>query len=196
MGIIKDIKSYLYKVGRHWWSIVVVVVAAILNLIERLIWSANPEFLISAWVYIAIVFSGLMISQFLVWRDMRNERDSIRTYDVLQDTLNKLALKRDELIEFQNRPVTSDTEFGEWKVEFGALREKIIEILANEVNPAESRLYAHIGIFPNYPVPTFMLTEDANKEYENWRSRAIRDHKHLTSLILDYGRHKARIGTL
>ena len=68
--------------------------------------------------------------------------------------------------------------------------------MENDISPAECRLYDHIGLFPNYPIQqTGTLNDQEHTEYENWRSRTIRDHRWLTSLIIDYGRHKIRTET-
>ena len=188
----KDVLLYCKYVSKHFYVVGFSVLIGGLGGIQDLTNAFSDEVVIPTWVWVSVLVFGLMSAQYLAWRDMKIEKDQRRRYEILQDTLHKLALHRDTLIRFQNRRAANANELEAWKQEFNILRDGIIKILDEEISPAEARLYAHIGLFTAF-VTTQQegLTPEQHAEYDNYRGRAIRDHQWLTTFIMSYrGKHE------
>lgn len=189
----EDIKHYCGMVARHWVVMAVFVLLSVATSTQTVIQSIQEDFVMPAWVWVAIIFIGLFIAQFLAWRDIKRERDLLRKYDVSQQTLSDLANLRDRLISHQNTNITSGTELGQWIEQFLSIRREVNAILQERVSYAEHRAYDHIGLFVLYEVPpTGNLTEHEHRQYVHWRSRIGRDHKWIEKFIHDYSRYRMR----
>ena len=113
--------------------------------------------------------------------------DRLKKYEVVQDTLYKLSQYRDEVIKFQNRPAIDTAGFEAWIHEFDELREKIIDTIDKEISPAEAGIFRTICLFEMHQTKRPAGLSNLQHELiDNYRSRSIRDHKWLTSLIISY----------
>lgn len=192
MELKEDAQSYLQSVIRHWWVVVVSIFLAVIGAAQDILQSIWSDFVMPAWVWAVILFTGLSIAQFLAWRDMKRHRDSLKRYNVNQSILSELASLRDRLISHQNVPINDGTELGQWIEQFKGIRNEVDSVL-KKVSDAEYRGYNHIGIFPLYaPPPSVQLSDKEYQQYANWRSRVIRDHKWLEKFIHDYSRNRFR----
>lgn len=189
----EDLRAYGSAVLKHWWIIAITVFATVVEFAQNVIQSWYTSFVMPIWVWLSIVFVGLSVAQFLAWRDMRQERDILRRYDVAQQILSELADQRDGLISHQNIRPSSGTDLGAWIEQYKNIRNGIRDILSSRVSHAESRAFDHIGLFSEYAAPLIKsLSNNEMAKYLHWRSRIARDHKWLEQFVLDYGRYRYR----
>lgn len=187
MGMFKDIYTYCKCVFKHWYVIGFSVLIGGLGGVQDLTAAFSDKVVIPTWVWVSVLVVGLMAAQYLAWRDMKIEKDKRRKYEVLQNTLYKLSQFRDEVIKFQNRPAIDTASFEAWIHEFDELREKRIDTIDKEISPAEAGIFRTIGLFEMHTTKRPAGLSNLQHELiDNYRSRSIRDHKWLTSLIISY----------
>ncbi len=192
MELKHELKAYGAMVARHWLVIAVPILLSFIGATQDIIQSIWKDFVMPVWVWIAIIFIGFGIAQFLAFRDMRKERDAeraekekLRKYDVAQDALNQLAEFRTELISYQNKPIANEVQLGEWMGQYNSLRGQIVEHIRQHISPSEAQTFESIGIFSLVKLES---PPGLNETHDSCRSRVIRDHRWLTSLILAYSR--------
>ncbi len=192
MELKHELKAYGAMVARHWLVIAVPILLSFFGATQDIIQSIWKDFVMPVWVWFAIIFTGFGIAQFLAFRDMRKERDAeraekekLRKYDVAQDALNQLAEFRTELIAYQNTEIADETRLGVWMEQYKSLREQIVAHIRQRINPSEAETFENIGIFSLVRLES---PPGLNETHHNCRSRVIRDHQGLTSLILAYSR--------
>jgi len=134
--MVRDICKYCKCVVKHWYVIGFCALIGGLGGVQNVTEVFSDDIVVPTWIWVSIIAVGLMLAQFLAWRDMRIERDARRKYEIQQETLHKLALHRDALIAFQDRPATNSEELENWKEEFIVLRKEIIQILDEKISPA------------------------------------------------------------
>lgn len=139
-------KTYPKDLLRHLWAIVITGVGGLMGLLTAIF----PNVQIPSWVWVFILVLGLMIAQFLAWHTIRLERDRLRKYNVTQDHLLVLGEYRSKLITHQNKTLNSATELGKWIEQFNTLKAEASKYIADNISPAEAKLFDRYGVFTTY----------------------------------------------
>ncbi len=183
-----DLREYGGAVMTHW-SAILLGAASIVILVIQTIGDALDVKLWPWWANVILFAAAAHWGQFLAWRDAKRERDALRKYDINQSTLERLAEYRQQLISLQNESLQTDMDVGGWIERYKKLREDIIEFLKGNVSPAESSLFARLGLVTTRNV---QKPPPVNADHVHWRSRCIRDWLWIEECTKDYGRRRLR----
>ena len=67
--------GYISRLWNHWWSLVIGVAAGVMWAVESIAKYRGIDWNWPSWVFPAVFVSGVVLAQFLAFRDMRKERD-------------------------------------------------------------------------------------------------------------------------
>jgi hypothetical protein len=77
--IVTSVREFGPRVIQRWWALIVVFVGGVLGLISLTVLpSPHYQALVPVWLWLTIVFAGLLLSAFLAFHDVRKERDDVR----------------------------------------------------------------------------------------------------------------------
>jgi hypothetical protein len=192
----EDIRAFFYETIPDYFldllpKLWVVLVAVALSIVGAII--DMGDFSVPGWFWLALIAISVFIAQFMLWIEVRNERDALRKYNVTQDALKQIAEYRHQGITFQNEKIKTEEEHGDWWARYKILRKEMIGFISENFSPTESQLFDRLGIFDFFILPGD--PEEMTYKYLQRRSWIIRDHKWLDDLAKDYGRkrHRAEI---
>lgn len=188
----KDFAAYREAVLRYWLALAGFAVFTLIASIKDIAEAVFGSFVMPSWVYYTIGFACIFIAQFLAWLDIKRDKDKLKKHNITQDALAKVASYRNELIRHQNKELKNEIELGKWISEYENKRNEIIDYLRKNITQAESDLFHSLGIFSTIVIQG---KNYVNGEHINYCSRVIRDHRWLTTLVIDYSRNKERPDT-
>ena len=184
-----DYKDYALTVLGHGAWLFFALVAAFYFAAQAIAQAFDGEFALPAWAWITIVFVCLSVAQFLAYTDVRTERDRLRRYDITQATLTQISEFRQTLIQMQNEEISSAEFLGSWRQRYEDIRKEIVNNISTNISQTEANSFQTLGLFGEVEIqdqPPF------NEIHKHWRSRIVRDHFWLDSLVRDYGRRRGR----
>ena len=180
----RDFGEYVGHVARHWVFLVSAVLFAILWAIQDIFDLDFP-----GWIWWAALLLGLHVAQFLAWRDVRNERNQLRRYNITQDVLSKIPDFRNEIVGFQNENPPDEMAVGVLQERYHNKRTQIISFLRESLTPTEAKLFETFG---DYEVIALSRKSYLSMDHLNMVSQMIRDYRWLEKLAQDYSRQRFR----
>ena len=182
-GVGTTAKGYFPRLLRWWW---IVAVSFLLQAIAAVLLFVSWEqvTMLSIWAFVAMFLIGLAIAQFIVFHQIRVERDLIREErDKLQDFKNYEDWL-DRLSEFfdhgnneiLNKPIPDEVSFGVWTAEWERWSEEIQDFLEKNFGLRERNLFKNAVLFDYIPF----------KDHARERSIVARQLEMLRDTIVRY----------